>query len=55
MNLYPNYNQEVVVPHLETHIQAMEFEIKLSLKKLPLEAIFFNGIDVSFMINFNNL
>jgi hypothetical protein len=55
MNLYLNYNQEVVPPHLETLIQAMEFEIKLSLKKPPLEPIFFSGIKVSFMINFNNL
>jgi hypothetical protein len=55
MNSYLNYNQKVVPPHLETCIQVMEFEIKLNLKKLPLEAIFFTGIEVSFMINFTNL
>jgi hypothetical protein len=55
MNSYLNYNQKVVPPHLETCIQVIEFEIKLNLKKLLLKAIFFTGIEVSFMINFTNL
>jgi hypothetical protein len=53
MNPYLNHNQEIVV-RAQTLIQAMEFEIKLSLKISPFKLIFFYGVEVAFIMSSNN-